>query len=81
MKTLNIPNLNEAFKAPGDENYMKDNYLPNVLSLAQTDDGKQIGLPYSVSVPVLFYNPEIFEKAGLDPNNPPKTWAEVHKSR
>ena len=48
--------LNEAFKAVGDENFMKDNYLPNVLQLAQTEDGKQIGLPYSVSVPVLFYN-------------------------
>ena len=37
--------LNEAFKAAGDENFMKDNYLPNVLQLAQTEDGKQIGLP------------------------------------
>ena len=72
--------LNEAFKAAGDENFMKDNYLPNVLQLAQTEDGKQIGLPYSVSVPVLFYNPEIFEKAGLDPKNPPKTWEEVSKA-
>ena len=72
--------LNEAFKAAGDENFMKDNYLPNVLQLAQTEDGKQIGLPYSVSVPVLFYNPEIFEKAGLDPQNPPKTWEEVSKA-
>ena len=72
--------LNEAFKAAGDENFMKDNYLPNVLQLAQTEDGKQIGLPYSVSVPVLFYNPEIFEKAGLDPQNPPKTWEEVSLS-
>ncbi len=69
--------LNEAFKNAGDANFMKDNYLPNVLELAQTDDGKQIGLPYSVSVPVLFYNPEIFKQAGLDPENPPKTWAEV----
>lgn len=56
---------------------MKDNFLPNVLELAQTDDGKQIGLPYSVSVPVLYYNPEIFAAAGLDPENPPKNWKEV----
>lgn len=69
--------LNEAFKNAGDANFMKDNYLPNVLELAQTEDGKQIGLPYSVSVPVLFYNPEIFKQAGLDPENPPKTWTEV----
>lgn len=71
--------LNEAFKNAGDANFMQDNFLPNVLNLAQTDDGKQIGLPYSVSVPVLFYNPEIFTAAGLDPNNPPKTWDEVVK--
>lgn len=69
--------LNEAFKNAGDANFMKDNYLPNVLELAQTEDGKQIGLPYSVSVPVLFYNPEIFKQAGLNPENPPKTWLEV----
>lgn len=64
-------------QAPEDKNFLKENYLPNVLALAQTDDGKQIGIPYSISVPVLFYNPEIFTAAGLDPNNPPKTWKEV----
>ena len=69
--------LNEAFKNAGDENFMKDNFLPNVLELAQTESGKQVGLPYSVSVPVLFYNPEIFKQAGLGPENPPKTWKEV----
>lgn len=69
--------LDEVFKTAGDANFMKENYLPNVLQLAQTEDGKQVGLPYSVSVPVLFYNPEIFKAAGLDPENPPKTWAEV----
>lgn len=55
------------------------NFLPNVLQLAQTDDGKQIGLPYSVSVPVLYINPDLFKQAGLDPDNPPKTWDEVKK--
>ncbi|MBP2666439.1 MAG: hypothetical protein H6Q76_1419 [Firmicutes bacterium] len=63
--------------APEDKTFMQDNYLPNVLSLATTDDGKQIGLPYSVSVPVLYYNPDIFRQAGLDPAKPPKTWQEV----
>ena len=63
--------------ATEDKNYLQDNFLPNVLSLAVTDDGKQIGLPSSISVPVLYYNPEIFKQAGLDPTKPPKTWAEV----
>lgn len=29
-------------QAPEDKNFLKENYLPNVLALAQTDDGKQI---------------------------------------
>lgn len=79
LKYTDIPKMiNE--KVPADKDFLQKNYLPNVLALAQTDDGKQIGIPYSVSVPVLFYNPEVFEKAGLDPNNPPKTWAEVQKA-
>ena len=69
--------LNDVFKQAGDPKFMQDNFLPNVLELAQTDDGKQIGLPYSVSVPVLYYNPEIFAAAGLDPENPPANWQEV----
>lgn len=64
-------------QAPEDKTYLQDNFLPNILSLATTDGGKQIGLPYSVSVPVLYYNPEIFKQAGLDPNKPPQTWQEV----
>ena len=76
LKYTNIPEM-VSKQIPADNNFLKDNYLPNVLALAQTDDGKQIGVPYSISVPVLFYNPEIFTKAGLDPNKPPKTWSEV----
>lgn len=76
-ENLKYTDLNVTFKEAGDANFMQDNFLPNVLNLAQTEDGKQIGLPYSVSVPVLFYNPEIFQKAGLDANKPPQTWDEV----
>lgn len=52
-----------AAHSPEDRNYFNDHFLPNILSLAMTDDGKQIGVPYSVSVPVLYYNPEIFKQA------------------
>lgn len=76
FKYTDIPKTVEE-KIPADKNFLKDNYLPNILALGKTDDGRQIGVPYSVSVPVLFYNPEIFKAAGLDPSNPPKTWKEV----
>jgi len=77
---LKYTDLNDLAKQDDkDKNFLKDNFLPNVLQLAQTDDGKQIGLPYSVSVPVLYINPDLFKQAGLDPDNPPKTWSEVQK--
>jgi len=40
-------------------------------------NGKTYGLAYTFSTPVLFYNADLFKQAGLDPDNPPKTWAEV----
>ena len=68
-------NLVDAFAKAGDPKFLQDNFLPNVLELAQTEDGKQVGLPYSLSVPVLYYNPEIFAAAGLA--DAPKSWAQV----
>lgn len=38
---------------------------------------KQVGLPFSISAPIIYYNPDLFTAAGLDPKNPPKTWEEV----
>ncbi|HEY5011184.1 MAG TPA: ABC transporter substrate-binding protein [Acidimicrobiia bacterium] len=35
------------------------------------------GMPWSLSNPILWYNKTAFTKAGLDPNKPPRTLAEV----
>lgn len=59
-----------------DKDYLEKNYLPNVLELAKVGN-KQVGLPFSISAPILYYNPELFTAAGLDPSNGPKTWQEV----
>lgn len=40
-------------------------------------DGKTYGLAYTFSTPVLFYNADLFLEAGLDPDAPPATWADV----
>jgi multiple sugar transport system substrate-binding protein len=40
-------------------------------------DGDPYGLPFETDVRVLFYNKTLFEAAGLDPEDPPATWAEV----
>jgi sn-glycerol 3-phosphate transport system substrate-binding protein len=39
--------------------------------------GKLWPMPFNVSNPVLYYNKRAFQSAGLDPDNPPKTLAEV----
>jgi multiple sugar transport system substrate-binding protein len=43
-------------------------------------DGKTYGLAYTFSTPVLFYNATLFKAAGLDPDHPPRTWAEVKQA-
>ncbi len=40
-------------------------------------DKKTYGLAFTFSTPVLFYNADLFRQAGLDPDKPPRTWAEV----
>src|SRR3546814_15944159 len=40
-------------------------------------DGNMLSMPFNSSTPVLYYNKTAFEKAGLDPNTPPKTWPEI----
>ena len=40
-------------------------------------DGQVWSMPFNNSVPVLYYNRDLFVAAGLDPDSPPTTWAEV----
>lgn len=45
-----------------------------------TADGKIWGLPRAFSTKALYYNKDLFEAAGLDPNSPPKTWDELYSA-
>ena len=40
-------------------------------------DGRIYGLPFSAEGSVLVYNKKLFREAGLDPEKPPKNWAEI----
>jgi sn-glycerol 3-phosphate transport system substrate-binding protein len=55
----------------------KSKYLPGIVSYYSKPDGTMLSFPYNSSSPILYYNKDIFQKAGLDVDNPPKTWAEV----
>jgi len=51
-------------------------YLPGALEGASLD-GAIYGVPSEFNVTAFIINTAAFEEAGLDPANPPKTWAEV----
>jgi sn-glycerol 3-phosphate transport system substrate-binding protein len=51
-------------------------YLPSVISYYVDDDGNLLSLPFNSSTPIVYYNKQAMEKAGLDPAAPPKTWSE-----
>ncbi|MDT4844157.1 sn-glycerol-3-phosphate-binding periplasmic protein UgpB [compost metagenome] len=40
-------------------------------------NGQMLSFPLNSSTTVFNYNKDLFKKAGLDPNSPPKTWPEV----
>ena len=51
-------------------------FQPSFVANA-TMGGKQYGFPLIASARALMINNKIFAEAGLDPNNPPKTWDEL----
>jgi multiple sugar transport system substrate-binding protein len=53
----------------------KKAYYPNIVDTV-TFDGTQWGVPIAFSTKALFWNKDLFKQAGLDPETPPKTWAE-----
>ncbi len=53
-------------------------FVPTVASYySDAKTGQLVSMPFNSSTPVLYYNKDLFRKAGLDPNQPPKTWAEL----
>src|SRR6201986_2245755 len=49
---------------------------PGHVGLA-TYQGKEYGVPYWADLSVLWYNKTLFKEAGLDPNKPPTTYAQI----
>lgn len=58
--------------------FLTDNFLPNVLDLAVNNNGDQVGIPYSLSNPILYINRDLMDEAGLS-DKTPKTWEEVRE--
>jgi len=53
------------------------NLSPELRSGVTDGKGRLLGLPMAYSTPVLFYSKSAFRRAGVNPEQPPKTWWEV----
>ncbi|MGM0784127.1 MAG: ABC transporter substrate-binding protein [Pseudomonadota bacterium] len=53
-----------------------DSFYPALMENG-TLDGQTYGIPFQRSTIVLYWNKDAFEAAGLDPDTPPESWAEM----
>lgn len=54
-------------------------FVPTVAGYYSDASGHLISQPFNSSTPVLYYNKYAFKKAGLNPDQPPKTWQDLEK--
>ncbi len=57
-----------------------DQLQPELTKIFTNDEGRVFGLPTANYSMGLLYNRQLFTQAGLDPNKPPTTWAEVREA-
>ncbi|WP_165367981.1 ABC transporter substrate-binding protein [Phytoactinopolyspora endophytica] len=76
----NLPYVPLDEVAPADElEAHLDGMYPAAVQLGMHDD-RLAGLAYSVSTPTMFVNADLFIEAGLDPEDPPSTWADAEEA-
>ncbi len=66
-----LATLQEAGGIPADAS----DFVPRFLDRVKYK-GQLYGLPINGDINVLYYNADLFARAGLDPNKPPTTWDE-----
>ena len=59
------------------EKFDPKSYVPAVAGYYTTAKGQMLSFPFNSSTTVFYYNRDMFEKAGLDPNQAPQTWQAV----
>lgn len=67
--------LHELMAAHAD-GFEPSDYLTSVVGYYADESGNMLSFPYNSSTPVLYYNREAFEAAGL-PDRGPRTWEEL----
>ena len=63
--------------ADGGQKFDPKIYVPAVAGYYTAPNGQMLSFPFNSSTPVFHFNKDAFKAAGLDPEQPPKTWPEV----
>lgn len=66
----------DDFARSSDDKAWMNSFHKAFLQNSQTQ-GKTWGIPFQRSTVVMYWNKELFKEAGLDPNKPPASWAEL----
>lgn len=66
----------DTFISSEEDQAWVDGFMPAYLASAQVD-GHLWSVPFQRSTAVMYYNKEAFAAAGLDPEQPPRTWDEM----
>jgi sn-glycerol 3-phosphate transport system substrate-binding protein len=66
----------DNFAKSADDKAWMNSFFKAFMFNSQTA-GKTWGIPFQRSTVVMYWNKELFKEAGLDPNKPPTTWAEL----
>jgi sn-glycerol 3-phosphate transport system substrate-binding protein len=59
------------------EEFSPSAYLPAITGYYTDTAGNMLSFPFNASTPILYYNKDLFRAAGLNPEEPPKTWPEL----
>lgn len=73
MASKAIKPVYDVFKEAGIQ-FDESQFVPTVSGYySDSKTGHLLSQPFNSSTPVLYYNKDAFKKAGLDPEQPPKT--------
>lgn len=59
------------------ETFTPSAYLPAIAGYYTDTEGSMLSFPFNASTPILYYNKNLFRAAGLNPEQPPRTWPEL----
>ncbi|MBM7838868.1 sn-glycerol 3-phosphate transport system substrate-binding protein [Alkalihalobacillus xiaoxiensis] len=76
MSMINSGNIEPIQRFIDEEEYDMSGLEENITNYYNID-GQFYSMPFNSSTPVMYYNKDAFEAAGLDPEAPPQTYEEI----